>query len=109
MRTEDIQVYAGTITGDGNSYSTPIDVGGAMEAVLFLDVTDVSDGKVTVSIMIQDTISGKWLELDAFDKSENAGIVMLPITSGLGSTIACSWVVEGSTNITLALNASIKA
>ena len=111
MRTEDKQVYSGTVTTNGNSYSTPIDVRNAGEVVLFLDVTDAQGNTpgLIVYIMTQDSISGKWFLIGNFDNKTAIGTDVTFIVNGLGSKIACSWAVTGvNPSFTFALNASIK-
>ncbi len=114
MRTEDKQIYGGTVIGNGNSYATPITVKAAGEIVLFLDVTAVSgtDPTLIVYLMTQDTISGKWFEIGKFgDKPIISGITTdtTPIIQGLGSFLGCRWELGGDTpSFKFALNASIK-
>ena len=111
MRTEDLQIYSGTVTTNGNSYSTPINVKSAGEVVLFLDVTDVQGTTpgLIVYLMTQDSISGKWFLIGNFDSKSAIGTDITYIINGLGSFIACSWAVTGvDPSFTFSLNASIK-
>ena len=123
MRTENKQIYSGTVTTNGNSYSTPINVKNAGEIVLeekvdpkcqrvlFLDVTDVQGNTpgLIVYLMTQDPISEKWFLIGNFDNKTAIGTDITFIINGIGSTIACSWAVSGvDPSFTFALNASIK-
>lgn len=112
MRTEDLPIYGGTVTANGNSYSNPIDVKNASEVVLFLDVTAASgtDQGLIVYIMTKDTISGKWFLIGNFDNKSEIGTDITYIINGLGSYMACSWAVTGvDPSFTFALNASVKS
>ena len=111
MRTENKQIYSGTVTTNGNSFSTPINVKNAGEIVLFLDVTDVQGNTpgLIVYLMTQDPISEKWFLIGNFDNKTAIGTDITFIINGIGSTIACSWAVSGvDPSFTFALNASIK-
>jgi len=111
MRTEDVQIYSGAVTANGDSYATPIRVKGASEIVLFLDITAVSgtDPTLIVYLMTQDTISGKWFPIGKFDAVSSPDLDITFIINGLGSYIACAWEVDGTNpSFTFALNASIK-
>ena len=111
MRTEDVQIYGGTVTENGNSYAAPINVKGAGEVVLFLDVTAASgtDPTLVVYLMTQDTISEKWFEIGKFDTMSGISTDTTPIINGLGSFLGCAWEIGGTDpSFTFALNASIK-
>ena len=112
MRTSDEQIYGGTVTENGNSYATPINVKGAGEVVLFLDVTAASgtDPTLVVYLMTKDTISNKWFEIGKFETVTGIATDVTFIVNGLGSFLGCAWEVDGtnSPNFTFALNASIK-
>jgi hypothetical protein len=112
MRTSDEQIYGGTVTENGDSYAAPINVKGAGEVVLFLDVTVASGTNPTliVKLMTQDTISTKWFEIGKFDTVSSVTTDTTPIINGLGSFLGCVWEVGGTDNpsFTFALNASIK-
>lgn len=112
MRTSDEQIYGGTVTENGDSYVTPINVKGASEVVLFLDITAVSGTNPTlvVYLMTKDTISNKWFEIGKFDEVSSVTIDTTPIIQGLGSFLGCRWEIGGTDNpsFTFALNASIK-
>jgi hypothetical protein len=112
MRTEEVQLYTGTVITNGNSYDHPIEVRNAGEVVLFLDVTAVSgtNPSLTIYLMTQDTISGKWFLVGNFTPKTSAGTDITYIINGLGSYIACAWTVAGiDPSFDFALNASIKA
>jgi hypothetical protein len=111
MRTEDLQIYGGTVTSNGNSFDNPISVKTAGEVVLFLDVTDAQgiDPGLIVYLMTQDTISGKWFLIGNFDSKSSISTDITYIINGLGSYIACAWAVTGvDAQFTFALNASVK-
>jgi len=109
MRTENKQIYAGTVSANGDSYSTPVNVKSAGEVVLFLDVTEVVGvGGLVVSLMTQDEISGKWFLIGNFSSKSAASTDITYIINGLGSSIACSWILTPGSQFTFALNASIK-
>ena len=111
MRTEDVQLYSGTVTGTGNSGEDRIDVKGVCEAVFFLDVTAVSgtDPTLTVRVMTHDTIGDKWYLIENFDSISSPSSDIKRIIGGLGSYIACKWVVGGENpSFTFTLNASMK-
>ena len=113
MRTSDEQIYSGTVTESGNSYSTPINVKGASEIVLFLDVMAVSGTNPTliINLMTKDTINNKWflMRKGDFTSTSNTTAVTQQVDSGLGSYIACNWVVGGQNpRFSFTLNASIK-
>ena len=112
MRAEEVQLYSGTITTNGNSYANPIEVRNAGEVVLFLDVTAVAgtNPSLTVYLMTQDTISGKWFLVGNFTPKTAPGTDITYIINGLGSYVACAWAVTGiDPSFEFALNASIKA
>jgi len=111
MRTVEKEIYSGTVTTNGDSYSIPIDVSRAGEVVLFLDVTAASGTNpgLTVYLMTQDPIGGKWYLVGNFDPLTAIGTDITYIINGLGSYIACAWAVTGiDPSFTFALNASIK-
>lgn len=111
MRTSDEKIYDGTVTEDGNSYSTPINVKGAAEVVLFLDITAVSgtDPTLAISFMTQDTIINKWFPIGKFDLKTGITSDTTYVINGIGSFIACKWELTGNTpSFTFSLNASIK-
>ena len=111
MRTEDVTLYSGTVTGDDNSYSTPINVKGVGEVVLFLDITAVSgiDPTLAISLMTQDTIINKWFLAGDFDPKTGITSDMTYVINGIGSFIACKWELTGDNpSFTFSLNASIK-
>ena len=111
MRTEDVQIYSGAETSNGDSYATPINVKGASEIVLFLDVTAASgtDPTLIVKLMTKDTISTKWFEIGRFDTVSGISTDTTPIINGLGSYLGCAWELGGTDpSFTFALNASIK-
>jgi hypothetical protein len=111
MRTEDLQIYSGTVTESGNSYSSPISVKSAGEVVLFLDVTSASgtDPTLLVKLMTKDTISNKWFLIGNFDSVSGPTTDITFVIHGLGSYIATAWEVGGTNpSFTFALNASIK-
>ena len=111
MRTSDEQIYGGTVTENGDSYTIPINVKGAGEVVLFLDVTAVSgtDPTLVIKLMTQDTISNKWFEIGRFDSVSSVTTDVTFIINGLGSFLAGAWELGGTDpSFTFALNASIK-
>ena len=111
MRTCDECIYSGTVTETGRSIANPICVKGAFEGVFFLDVTAVSGTNPTLSIrvMTHDTIGNKWYVVDSFDTISSSTSDSKSIIGGLGSYIACRWVVGGENpSFTFTLNASMK-
>ena len=112
MRTEEIQIYHGVVTTNGNSYDIPIETRNAGEVVLFLDVTAASGTNpgLTIYLMAQDTISGKWFLVGNFTPKTAIGTDITYVINGLGSYIACAWAVTGiDPSFEFSLNASIKA
>ena len=111
MRTQDVQIFEGSVNANGDSFDNPINVKNASEVVLFLDVTEANGATpgLIVYLMTKDEISGKWFLIGNFDTKESMGTDHTYIINGLGSSIACKWAVTGvDPQFTFALNASIK-
>ena len=110
MRTCDECIYSGTVTETGNSGE--FNVKGAGEIVLFLNVTEVSGTSPTLlmKFITKDTIGNKWYLIEDFDSISSPTSKIKRIIGGLGSYIACRWVIGGTNNpsFTFTLNASIK-
>ena len=109
MRTCDECIYSGTVTETGNSGE--FNVKGASEIVLFLNVTEVSGTSPTmvVKFLTKDVIEDKWYLIEDFDLISSPTSKIKRIIGGLGSCIACRWIIGGENpSFTFTLNASIK-
>ena len=108
--TENKQLYSGTVTANGNSYSAPIEVNEYREAIIYVHITARVSGKINLWLMHQDTISEVWYSLNYWDKLETVeAFTPLEITSCLGSKMAIKWTIEGATDMTLEVNGSFKS
>ena len=94
------EIYSGTVTGNGDSHSTPINTKWEKECVLLLNVTAAS-GTLDLTVETHNTLRDTWHTLATFSTVSATGTDIGPIEYGLGEEIGLSWVVSGSFTFTL--------
>lgn len=96
---------AETATGVGPS----VDFEGALEAVILLNVTEVSGTTPTLDVTIQESVDGVvWMTLFSFAQKTGAGTEVKK-TSAFARFLRASWVITGTTpSFTFSLKANAK-
>jgi len=105
------QLYNGTATSSGNTYTTPIVTSYVQEASVFLKVTAVSGSNPTldVEIMQYDRISDDWYLLGTFSQKSSTGTDVGQIPYGLGEKMAIKYTIGGtSPSFTFQVNTTMK-
>lgn len=88
-------------TSNGDSTSTPIDIGIYKEANFFFDITTITGTApaITFDILTQDPISLKWLTLLSYPTLSEVGTILSIRSSNLGFRIAAKWMIAGTFGI----------
>jgi len=105
------QLFSGTKTASGNTYTTPVTTTYVREATFFLKITAASGSSPTldVTIMEYDSKSDDWYLLATFSQKTGTGNVVGYVGYGLGEKLAINYVIGGSNpSFTFQVNATFK-
>jgi len=105
------QLYSGTATASGDTYTSPVGTKYAKEGTFFLDITAVSGTSPTldVTLRVYDRFSDDWYLLGTFTQKNSTGIDIGQIQYGLGEKVAIKYVISGSNpSFTFSVNATFK-
>jgi len=105
------QLFSGTATSSGDSYSTPVVTRYVKEGTFFLDITAVSGTNPTldVTLRVYDRFSDDWYLLGTFTQKNSTGIDIGQVEYGLGEKVAIRYVIGGTNpSFTFSVNATFK-
>jgi hypothetical protein len=105
------QLYSGTATASGDTYTTPILVKYAKEASIFFKVTAASGSSPTLDVVVMeyDPRSDDWYILATFSQKTGTGTDVGYVEYGLGEKMAINYVIGGTTpSFTFQVNATLK-
>jgi len=89
------RAFSGTVTSNGNTYDTPVTTQYVKEAIIFLEVTDLS-GWLDIELHTWNPETGEWHLLAKFDRITALGNDEGFIEYGLGQRIAVSYEISDS-------------
>ena len=104
------ELFSGSVTGNGNSSSTPIITKWCKEGVFYLDVTAVGSGTtITVDLRTYDSAADNWHMRARWSGKASVGQDAGHIEFGMGEKMAVFYSFSGgTTTATFTVNAYLK-
>ena len=106
MNTE-LTMYSGTVTGNGDTKTNPIDVHDFKGGAFTIRCTGITGDTLTVKVMTYDPATDAWYELVAFTGLSAIGQERKVVSADIGTKIALEWTYAGTT-ATFKVGANLK-
>jgi hypothetical protein len=110
--------FSGTVTGAGNSQSTPVDASEYVGAEIFINITAISGTSPTFSAWLQtQDPAGNWVDLvqiaNALSATGETVVSVgrgLPTNAELGKSLAVRWALGGTNpSVTVTISGVLKS
>jgi len=103
-------LFSGSVTGNGNTQSTPIITRWAKEGSFFVDVTALGSGTtLTITLKTYNTLGDKWHKIAVWDGFVSTGTDEGFIGYGLGDKLSITYTLSGgTTTATFSVGAQLK-
>jgi len=106
----DAELFSGSITGNGNTQSTPIVTRWVKEGTFFVDITALGAGTtLTLTLKTYNRLADKWHKLAVWTGFTAIGTDEVFIGYGLGDSMSLTYTLSGgTTTATFSVNAQLK-
>ena len=103
-------LFSGSVTGNGNTQSTPIITRWVKEGIFFVDITALgSSTTLTITLKTYNTLADKWHKMAVWDGFASTGTDEVFIGYGLGDKMSITYSFSGgTTTATFSVNAHLK-